>query len=85
MNRYMNLIGQKAKKAVTNKIDSKKKNKILKKYLNLIEKEKNLILKENKKDVKLAINKKIKDNMIQRLILDHKKLNSIKTINKRNY
>jgi glutamate-5-semialdehyde dehydrogenase len=78
MNRYMNLIGQKAKKAVTNKIDSKKKNKILKKYLNLIEKEKNLILKENKKDVKLAINKKIKDNMIQRLILDHKKLNSIK-------
>ncbi len=78
MNKYMNLIGQKAKRAIKNRVGSKKKNKILKNYLNLIEKEKNFILKENQKDVKIAINKKLKDNMIQRLILDHKKLNSIK-------
>ena len=78
MNKYMNLIGQKAKKAVVNKIDSKKKNKILKKYLNLIEKEKNSIFHENKKDIKFAVNNKLKDNLIARLVLDSKKLNSIK-------
>ena len=32
----MNLIGERAKKAVTNKLDTKKKNQILKKYLSLI-------------------------------------------------
>ena len=78
MNKYMNLIGQKAKKAVVNKIDSKKKNKILKKYLNLIEKEKNSIFYENKKDIKFAVDNKLKDNLIARLVLDSKKLNSIK-------
>ena len=78
MNKYMNTIGQKAKKAVINKIDTKKKNKVLKKYLNLIEKEKNSIFFENKKDVKFAINKKLKNNLVSRLILDSKKLDSIK-------
>ena len=74
----MNLIGKKAKKAITNIIDTKKKNKVLKKYLNLIEKEKNSIFDENKKDIKFALNKKLKDNLVQRLTLDSKKLNSIK-------
>ena len=78
MKKYMNLIGKKAKKAITNIIDTKKKNKVLKKYLNLIEKEKNYIFNENKKDIKFATNKKLKDNLIQRLTLDSKKLNSIK-------
>ena len=74
----MNLIGQKAIKAVINKIDSKKKNKVLRKYLTLIEKEKNSIFYENKKDIKFAVNNKLKDNLIARLVLNPKKLNSIK-------
>ena len=44
----------------------------------MIEKEKNYIFNENKKDIKFAINKKLKDNLIQRLTLNSKKLNSIK-------
>ena len=78
MNKYMNSIGQKAKKAVLDKLNTKKKNKVLKKYLKLIEKEKNSIFFENKKDVKFAINKKLKNNLVSRLILDSKKLDSIK-------
>ena len=45
----MNLIGQKAKNAVINKIDSKTKNKVLQKYISLIEKNKNSIIRANKK------------------------------------
>ena len=78
MNKYMNLIGENAKKAILNKIDTKTKNKVLKKYILLIEKEKNSILKENTKDIKFAINKKLKKNLIERLFLNSKKLNSIK-------
>ena len=78
MNKYMNLIGENAKKAILNKIDTKTKNKVLKKYILLIEKEKNSILKENAKDIKFAINKKLKKNLIERLFLNSKKLNSIK-------
>ena len=74
----MSLIGQKAKKAFANKLDTKKKNKVLKKYLSLIEKEKNSIFFENKKDIKFAINKKLESNLVARLMLDSKKLNSIK-------
>ena len=74
----MNLIGKKAKKAINKIVDTKKKNKVLRKYLDLIEKEKNSIFNENKKDIKFATNKKLKDNLIQRLTLDSKKLNSIK-------
>ena len=37
----MKLIGKKAKNAVINKIDSKTKNKVLQKYISLIEKNKN--------------------------------------------
>ena len=78
MSKYMNLIGENAKKAIFNKIDTNTKNKVLKKYILLIEKEKNSILKENAKDIKFAINKKLKKNLIERLFLNSKKLNSIK-------
>ena len=54
MNQYMSLIGQNAKKASLNKINNKIKNKVLKKYAFLLDKEKNSILKANTKDVKLA-------------------------------
>ena len=74
----MNLIGQKAKDAVINKINSKAKNKVLQKYILLIEKNKNSIIKANKKDVKFAIKKKLNNNLIDRLSLNYIKLNLIK-------
>jgi glutamate-5-semialdehyde dehydrogenase len=74
----MNLIGQNAKKTILNKIDTKTKNKVLKKYILLIKKEEKSILKSNLKDVKFAIKKKLKNNLIDRLILNYKKLNSLK-------
>ena len=77
-------IGKKSKKASINKLSSKKKDKVLKDYYHLINKNRKLIIKENKKDVKNAIKKGIKDNLIKRLILDDKKIsniiNSIKNI-----
>ena len=75
----MNLIGQKAKNAVINKIDSKTKNKVLQKYISLIEKNKNSIIRANKKDIKFAIKKKLNNNLIDRLRLNYTKLNSVKT------
>ena len=62
----------------------KKKNKVLKDYYQLIQKNKKLIIKENKKDIQNAYKKKIKENLIERLILNEKKIldiiNSIKKI-----
>ena len=77
-------IGKKSKKAFAHKLSSKMKNKVLKNYCNLIYKNKKLIINENKKDLEKAIKKKIKDNLLQRLVLDEKKIsiiiNSIKKI-----
>ena len=78
MNLDMKFIGKKARTASLERISSIAKNKVLTKYISLIEQEKKLILKENAKDVKFAINKKLKKNLIDRLILDQKKLNLIK-------
>ena len=84
MNNLLINIGKKSKKAFVNKLSSKKKDKVLKDYYHLIDKNRKLIIKENKKDVKNAIKKGIKDNLIKRLILDDKKIsniiNSIKNI-----
>ena len=78
MTKYMNLMGQKAKNAVSNKIDSKTKNKVLQKYISLIENNKNSIIRANKKDIKFALKKKLKNNLIDRLRLNYTKLNSVK-------
>ena len=83
MSQYMNLIGQKARKASFKKINTKVKNKVLKNYALLLDKEKNSILKANEKDVKLALRKGLTNNLINRLFIDQKKLNIIKSsINK---
>ena len=83
MNKNLVNIGIKAKKAARIKIDSKSKNKVLVKFLQLIEKNKRIILKENSKDIKFAIKKKLPENLINRLLLDQKKLGEIKfSINK---
>jgi glutamate-5-semialdehyde dehydrogenase len=79
----MNLIGRKAKKASLKKINTKTKNKVLKKYALLLDKEQNSILKANAKDLKLALKKGLKNNLIDRLSIDQIKLNNIKnSINK---
>ena len=78
MKKYINVIGQNAKKASLKKINKKLKNKVLKRYLLLINKEKKSILGANKKDVNLAIRKGLKSNLINRLTLDEKKLEDIK-------
>jgi len=83
MSRYMSLIGQKARKASLKKISTKIKNKVLKRYTLLLDKEKNSIFKANIKDVKLALKKGLKKNLIDRLFIDQKKLTNIKnSINK---
>ncbi len=70
-------IGKKSKKAFTQQIASKKKNKVLIDYYNLIKRNEKLIINENKKDIKNAIQKKIKENLIQRLTLDQKKISEL--------
>ena len=70
-------IGNKSKKAVTFQVNSKKKNKVLKDYCDLIRKNSKLIIIKNKKDVFNAKKKRLKSNLIDRLILDEKKISNI--------
>jgi len=77
-------IGIKSKKAFLHQIDSKKKDKVLKNYYQLIFKNKKSILNANKKDVSLAYKKNLNESLINRLVLSEKKIldmiNSIKRI-----
>jgi len=83
MNKFMNSIGIKSRKAFEKKIDIDAKNKVLNFYAQLLDKEKKLILRENLKDIKFAENKGIKENLINRLKIDEIKLRNIKnSINK---
>jgi len=70
-------IGKKSKKAFSSELNPKKKNKILKDYYELIEKNKKLILHQNNRDVANAKKKGLKSNLINRLILDEKKISKI--------
>ena len=70
-------IGKKSKKAFSSELNPKKKNKILKDYYELIEKNKKLILHQNIRDVANAKKKGLKSNLINRLILDEKKISKI--------
>ena len=54
MKKYMNLIGRNARKASLEKINTKIKNKVLKKYASLLNQQENFILKANEKDIKFA-------------------------------
>ena len=83
MNKFMNSIGIKSRKAFEKKVDIDTKNKVLNFYAQLLDKEKKLILRENLKDIKFAENKGIKENLINRLKIDETKLINIKnSINK---
>ena len=86
MKQYLNLIGKKSKKAFLNKIDTNTKNKVLNNFASLINKKRKFIILQNKKDIKNASKKKLKENLISRLMLNSKKIDqmiiSIKTISK---
>ena len=77
MNKFMNLIGVKARNALKIKIDTKIKNKVLNDYALLLDREKKNILIQNKKDVNLAKKNKIKENLINRLSINPIKLKGI--------
>ncbi len=70
-------IGKKSKKAFSNQLDTNKKNRVLKDYCQLININRNLIINENIKDVKNAKKKKLKENLVKRLILDKSKITNI--------
>ena len=78
MNKFMKLIGVKARKASEKKINKHTKNKVLKIYSQFIEKEKKTIFRENLKDIEFAKKKGLKKNLIDRLKIDEKKIKSIK-------
>ena len=74
MKNFLIKIGKKSKKAFSCELNTNKKNKVLKDFLSLIKKNKKMILKENKKDIEKAHQAKLKDNLINRLILNDKKI-----------
>ena len=84
MKRYLFKLGKNAKKASTETVKSKKKNQVLKDYCNLLLRNKLKIISENRKDLKKARDKKLKENLIKRLLVDDKRIlqiiNSIKKI-----
>ena len=68
--------------AFDSKVNTTKKNRVLKKFLSLLKKNKKKIIKENHRDIKFAKKKKLKENLIKRLEIDEKKINNIiKSIN----
>ena len=70
-------IGKKSKSALAHRVNTKKKNKVLIDYCSLIKKNQKLILSSNKKDDNRSISKGVKKNLIERLILNEKKIDNI--------
>ncbi len=76
-------IGKNSKKTFLSSLNTKKKNKVLKDFSKLIKKHKKSILQANQLDIKNALKKRLKENLIQRLALNEKKILSIiSSINK---
>jgi glutamate-5-semialdehyde dehydrogenase len=84
MKDYLIKLGKQAKKASIKSVTSKKKDKVLQDYCNLIFDNELNIIRENKKDLTKAKKRKLKENLIKRLLIDKKKvlqiINSIKII-----
>ncbi len=70
-------IGKRSKSALVHRVDTKKKNKVLIDYCSFIRKNQKLILSANKKDVNRSISRGVKKNLIERLILNEKKIDNI--------
>ncbi len=79
-NLLMKKIGKKAKAASLHlsSLDINKKNSVLKLFSRYIKTNTQSILNSNKKDVSSAISKKIKNNMVDRLKLNNKKITQIR-------
>jgi len=79
-NSYMIKAGEKAKIASLNlsKISIHKRNSVLQQFSKFLKINSKLILDSNKKDISKAKSKKLKDSMIDRLRLDHKKIEQIR-------
>ena len=67
-------IGKKSKKVLKYQIDTKKKNKVLKEYCQLIKINKRNIIRQNQKDLINSKKRGLKTNQIERLILNEKKI-----------
>tara|TARA_B100000945_G_scaffold296459_1_gene274742 strand:+ start:4277 stop:5521 length:1245 start_codon:yes stop_codon:yes gene_type:complete len=75
MSNYLEIIGQNSKAAFKDlgEVNFNRRNKIIETYINLLNKNKNKILKENNKDLKICKRK----NLIDRLILDKDRIKNI--------
>ena len=84
MKNYLLKLGKNAKKAFVEKVNSNNKNQVLKDYCSLLLKNKLKIISENRKDIKKAREKKLKENLVKRLSINEEKIfqiiNSIKVI-----
>jgi len=77
MKNYLLNLGKNAKKASFENVSTKIKNKVLKDYVGLILNNQSKIILDNKKDLKKARKDKLKENLINRLFLDKKKIYEI--------
>ena len=77
MKNYLNNIGKKSKNAFKNlgSVSLKRRNKILETYIKSLKNNKNKIIKENLKDIKLCK----REELIDRLIIDNKKIDSMRS------
>ena len=84
MKNYLLKLGKNAKKAFVEKVNTNNKNQVLKDYCSLLLKNKLKIISENRKDIKKAREKKLKENLVKRLSINEEKIfqiiNSIKVI-----
>ena len=74
MKNYLFNLGKKAKKALKEDVDSRKKNQVLKDYCKLLLTHKKRIIYENNKDVKIAKKRKLRENLLKRLLINEKKI-----------
>ena len=72
-------LGKKAQISFKNRINTRTKNKVLEKFASLIEREKKLIIGENNKDINFAIKNKVKENLLNRLLLNSIKIKEMQS------
>ena len=79
MSKYLIKLGINSKKALTREnFNPSRKNLVLNRYNMFLKKKKNLILYENSKDIKYAEKLKLKNNLIDRLLLNNERIENIR-------
>jgi len=75
----LEIIGEKVKSStsILRNMSTKKKNEVLRKVAEEIEKSKNEIIEANKIDIENAIEKNMKKSLVDRLLLDEKRINQM--------